>query len=209
MDFQNQLINFKKNLKKSKTIVTDKYLNQYEEIFEDGVFKKQLIGNKKTDGKMTEAEKEYYVDDKISMVSHNIFISSADAAQNLSKLKESKITHILNLSSNVGKPFPEEFTYECINIADLPDAPLLSILDKSIEFIEKALNSENGNVLVHCTQGVSRSASVLIAYLMKSQNIPYCRAYEITAIARPQICPNYGFEKQLKIFEKSLGPRAE
>lgn len=43
-----------------------------------------------------------------------------------------------------------------------------------------------------------------MAYLMKTQRIPYARAFEITAQARPQIRPNYGFEQQLAKYEAKV-----
>jgi protein-tyrosine phosphatase len=80
---------------------------------------------------------------------------------------------------------------------------LLEYLDEFIAFIHKARES-GGQVLVHCNQGVSRSASIVIAYLMYKDKVSYSQAYMIAAGARPSIKPNYGFEQQLQKYEQRL-----
>eukprot|EP01027_Heterolobosea_sp_BB2_P012439 GEZU01018032.1.p2 GENE.GEZU01018032.1~~GEZU01018032.1.p2 ORF type:complete len:123 (+),score=39.38 GEZU01018032.1:574-942(+) len=70
------------------------------------------------------------------------------------------------------------------------------------EFIEEA-KKQNGNVLVHCQAGVSRSASVVIGYLMHSRKLPYAEAFKLVKEKRGIIAPNSGFVKQLKMFEKN------
>lgn len=114
LDLKSELLKFKKDdgLKKSTTIVTDKYLNQYEEVFEDGVFKKKLVGNKKKDGNMSKEEQEYYLDRKICKVVEGVHISGGDAAQSKESLTASGITHVVCLAASIGKPFPNVLIYE-------------------------------------------------------------------------------------------------
>ncbi len=59
-----------------------------------------------------------------------------------------------------------------------------------------------GVVLVHCYAGVSRSASVVIGYLMWKRGWGFQRAYDHVRKARPCISPNYGFKMQLQQFEE-------
>jgi Icc-related predicted phosphoesterase len=72
------------------------------------------------------------------------------------------------------------------------------------DYIYKATHGLYGNVLVHCEQGMSRSATIVIAYLMYSMDITYQQAHLLVKRARPFICPNDGFVEQLQIFEKRL-----
>lgn len=44
-----------------------------------------------------------------------------------------------------------------------------------------------GRVLVHCVKGVSRSASVVVAYLMKTQQWGFDQALEYVRARRPQV----------------------
>lgn len=50
--------------------------------------------------------------------------------------------------------------------------------------------------------GVSRSASIVIAYLMRYKGISYEEARKLLEKARPQIRPNDGFVRQLKLYER-------
>lgn len=65
--------------------------------------------------------------------------------------------------------FPTEFTYNRCEIFDNDATNLLPILTNCIAFIEEGKHF--GSVLVHCNKGVSRSCSVIIAYLIKSQGM--------------------------------------
>lgn len=73
-----------------------------------------------------------------------------------------------------------------------------------IDFIENALKDPNGTngVLVHCFYGVSRSSSVVIAYLMKKYNLTYQKAFERAKSKRKLVYPNHGFAMQCKLFYK-------
>lgn len=51
---------------------------------------------------------------------------------------------------------------------------------------------KNNKVLIHCTAGKSRSATIFMAYTMKYHRLSYEEAYKITLQARPKIKPNIG-----------------
>jgi len=71
-----------------------------------------------------------------------------------------------------------------------------------LDFLETTLSvSSNNKVLVHCRAGVSRSASVVIAFLMKHENISFDDALETVRNARPRVHPNRGFRSQLELLE--------
>lgn len=74
---------------------------------------------------------------------------------------------------------------------------------EAIVFLHSAI-SNGGTVLVHCFAGVSRSASIVIAYLMHDMGMPMLEAMSFTRRRRPIIFPNFGFQRQLMDFEKAL-----
>ena len=63
---------------------------------------------------------------------------------------------------------------------------------------------EGSKVLVHCKMGVSRSASVVIAYAMKEYNWDLKKALDFVKQKRGCIKPNQSFMKQLEIYEVTL-----
>lgn len=104
-------------------------------------------------------------------------------------------------------PLPDEDKplYLRIEILDKPDLDLKSHFNEVADMIEEIrLASGNGKTLVHCVAGVSRSASLVIAYLMKHHKKTLKEAYEHVKEARSQIRPNSGFFKQLMEYELEL-----
>ena len=79
---------------------------------------------------------------------------------------------------------------------------------------EHAAAGANGNgkeegegraVLVHCMQGVSRSTTVVLAYLMRHQGMRLEEALALAKEKRPRVQPNQGFLDQLKRYEEVIG----
>jgi dual specificity phosphatase 12 len=65
-----------------------------------------------------------------------------------------------------------------IQISDTAKEPIIDHIQESLSFIEDALKNPLNNVLVHCYYGVSRSAAIIIAFLMKKYSLSYQKAYE-------------------------------
>lgn len=78
---------------------------------------------------------------------------------------------------------------------------LLTRFDETHQWISEAL-AGGGVVLVHCFAGISRSASVVIAYVMKEMKLDYSTARTLVSRSRSVISPNEGFVKQLSFYEK-------
>lgn len=91
--------------------------------------------------------------------------------------------------------------YCTVLFSDKADDPrFLGCLDKLHAFIHSALSSNEGNrVLVHCQQGQSRSAAVVVGYLMRFRGLTYDDAFELVRKSRPQVLPHmFMFEEQLR-----------
>ncbi|XP_072976323.1 uncharacterized protein [Typha angustifolia] len=87
-----------------------------------------------------------------------------------------------------------------VPLRDTEEEDLLDYLEACLEFIEEG--RREGAVLVHCFAGVSRSAAVIIAYLMKTEQKSLEDALESLRQINHAICPNDGFLDQLKLFEE-------
>ncbi|KAF9175057.1 Dual specificity protein phosphatase 10 [Mortierella sp. AD011] len=82
-------------------------------------------------------------------------------------------------------------------LQDFPAA--FALIDEAI-----ARNNGNGKALVHCQLGVSRSASLVIAYVMRSLGMGLTEAYDFVKERSGVISPNMSLMYQLSEYEKSL-----
>lgn len=92
-------------------------------------------------------------------------------------------------------------------IDDLDEVDILEHLPATSDQIRDALEDGASGVLVHCASGKSRSASVVIAYLMRYERLPYTEAFRQVKLARPVIAPNTGFTQQLVWYGDNGCPR--
>ena len=81
----------------------------------------------------------------------------------------------------------------------MPDTNISVHFPEAFDFIDSG--RKNGKVFVHCNAGVSRAATIVIAYYMKQNNVSFQEAYDHVKSIRPAIRPNDGFTKQLKEFK--------
>ena len=75
-----------------------------------------------------------------------------------------------------------------------------------IKYFGECINFIKGEdkVFVHCAAGESRSATIVIAYLMWNKKMTFDKAYNFVKQKRYRIYPNFGFRQQLQMFEKLL-----
>ena len=138
----------------------------------------------------------------IEIIPH-LFLGSIGSASNLKNLENSKITHILCCGSGIKNYFPDKFKYYNIPLLDSDKEDIKKYFGNSYDFIDNAIKN-NGNVLVHCHAGISRSSTILIAYIMKSQKMSLDKVLDLIKSKREQVNPNAGFMQQLKEYEKEL-----
>ncbi|KAL9656186.1 hypothetical protein ABK040_007803 [Willaertia magna] len=133
-----------------------------------------------------------------------LYLGDCFQANNEIALKHLRITHVINVTNSIDNNFPSTLQYLRIPIHDADHEDIKQYFDTCYNFIEKAFNDENGRVLVHCKAGVSRSAAIVISYLMKKMNISFYSAYQMVKGRRPMVLPNEGFFKQLLEYEMEL-----
>ncbi|XP_034019076.1 dual specificity protein phosphatase 16 isoform X2 [Thalassophryne amazonica] len=119
-------------------------------------------------------------------------------------MQQNGIGYVLNASNTCPKPdFIPESHFLRVPVNDSFCEKILPWLDKSVEFIEK-VKACNARVLVHCLAGISRSATIAIAYIMKRMDMSLDEAYRFVKEKRPTISPNFNFLGQLLDFEKKI-----
>jgi protein-tyrosine phosphatase len=96
-----------------------------------------------------------------------------------------------------------DIDYRGIIAVDVPTFPIHEFFDETFDYIDKAIT--NGKVLlVHCQGGVSRSATVVTAYLMRKYKWEVEKTLLFLQEKRPIVYPNYGFVCQLLDYQHKL-----
>ncbi|MBZ3877522.1 Dual specificity protein phosphatase 13 isoform B [Sciurus carolinensis] len=147
----------------------------------------------------------------INEVWPNLFLGDAYAARDKSQLIQLGITHVVNVAAgkfqvDTGAKFYHGMPLEYYGI-EADDNPFfdLSVYFLPVaQYIRTALNTPRGRVLVHCAMGVSRSATLVLAFLMICENMTLVEAIQ-TVQAHRDICPNSGFLRQLQVLDNRLG----
>ncbi|XP_033633507.1 dual specificity protein phosphatase 4-like [Asterias rubens] len=135
----------------------------------------------------------------------HLFLGNAFHAARRDLLEVHGITAVLNVSRCVPNYFMNDgaITYKSIPVDDDNEADLLSWFPDAIDFIN-AVQHAGGSVLIHCRAGISRSATVCLAYLMKVQSMRLEEAFEFVRSLRKVISPNFSFMLQLLKYEAEL-----
>lgn len=138
----------------------------------------------------------------------NLFLGSVYATSPES-LARHNIQAVLNVAgghtSLVGN-YPLE-NHLIINIDDVPNAAdemMRKVFPKALPFLDRYAHPHSNNrkrVLIHCAAGVSRSTTVLTAWLMKSFGMPFDDALRLIRLKRPIVNPNHGFMRILREYE--------
>ena len=125
-------------------------------------------------------------------------------AKNKDLLIKEGITHIINVTKDI--PFYHEkskhikIEYLRVPVDDEYGVDLKKYFEETNEFIDKA-KRKNGKVLVHCQAGISRSPTIVLAYLFKiDKNGTPEKAIEKLKIVRPIVNPKLSFGAQLLVY---------
>ncbi|KAF5726709.1 protein-tyrosine-phosphatase MKP1-like [Tripterygium wilfordii] len=166
--------------------------------------------DKSTPGQSTVEEFEFkkdklaFFDKECSRIADHIYLGSDAVAKNREILRQNGITHVLNC---VGFVCPEYFksdlVYKTLWLQDSSSEDITSILYDVFDYFED-VREKSGRVLVHCCQGVSRSTSLAIAYLMWREGQSFEDAFQYVKAARGVTNPNMGFTCQLLQCQKRV-----
>ncbi|CAJ1953656.1 unnamed protein product [Cylindrotheca closterium] len=127
---------------------------------------------------------------------------SVASKEALDALQDANIAAIVNCTSRGPLFHMEGFKYSQVNVHDNSAADILRYLEGAALFLHAMLGK--GSVLVHCEYGVSRSSTVVIAYLMRYQSMTRDEAYVLVKKRRPKVNPNQGFWDQLASYEQTI-----
>ncbi|KAL7210270.1 hypothetical protein ACSBR1_031772 [Camellia fascicularis] len=136
-------------------------------------------------------------------IEEGLYLGSVGATVNKTALKSLNVTHILTVANSLGPAHPNDFVYKVVSVPDRADINIAQYFDECFNFIDGAKRM-HGGVMVHCFAGISRSVTIVVAYLMKKRGMSLSEALEHVRSKRPMAAPNSGFMSQLHEFEISL-----
>mmetsp|Transcript_15573 Transcript_15573/g.25794 ORF Transcript_15573/g.25794 Transcript_15573/m.25794 type:complete len:227 (-) Transcript_15573:323-1003(-) len=141
---------------------------------------------------------------------NQVYLGGMKSAINRKFLEEHNITAILTCATGLEAFFPRfgEEIREIRRELGAENVLSLQLLDweyqditrsarRAVVFIDDVL-SRGGRVIVHCAQGKSRSAAIIIAYLILRRAMSFDDALNFVQSRRPIVQPNPGFVCQLR-----------
>ena len=132
-------------------------------------------------------------------ITDKVYLGDCFAADKEDQLLKNNIKRVYSCCGHLSTTYSDKsIVQKRIQIEDNPDENIIKYFKDALKFIDAS-----DKVFVHCFAGVSRSATLVIAYFMWKNKKPYKEVYEFVN-KRRSIGPNYGFRKQLLIFESKL-----
>lgn len=141
---------------------------------------------------------------KADQVDANLFIGNEEAANNLEWLNSSGITHVINCAKEIPNFYDGTLRYLRLDLGDgqseiNTEDDLHRVAEGSYRYISSVLRRDPKiKILVHCRAGISRSASIVVYYLMRKMGLSYDQALKYLRDRRPIVSPNAWYEKQLR-----------
>ena len=130
----------------------------------------------------------------------NLWLGNYDSSTDISMLKNKGIKKVLTVMDYFeGSKYDKNFIHKRFDIED-------SCRQNIIQYFGECLNFIKGDdkILVHCGAGSSRSATIVIAYIMWTKKMPFKEALKFVKNKRITVSPNPAFMDQLELFEKIL-----
>ncbi|XP_009876563.1 PREDICTED: dual specificity protein phosphatase 13 [Apaloderma vittatum] len=141
----------------------------------------------------------------------NLYVGDLYIARDKEQLSRMGISHVVDAAAgrfhiDTGPKFYKDLSvdYYGVKAEDNPNFDLSIYFYPVARYIRAALNSPRGKVLVHCAMGISRSATLVLAFLMICEDMSLADAIQTVRLHR-RICPNSGFLRQLQELDLQLG----
>ena len=159
-----------------------------------------------------------------SHITSGLFLGDYSDASNLDALRARNICRVLNVASEcpVSKEVEKNLLTMHVRLDDHSDENISLHFDECLAFIRQGIERGEG-VLVHCRMGISRSATIVLAYLMKyglngdeafaesplSLPVSYQTVFQFLKSRRPEVNPNFGFCLALRSLDVDRGLRSD
>ena len=137
-------------------------------------------------------------------IGRGLYISGLGGVTNRRILEHQNITHVLNLARELEDTvFPDFVDVRYEGLRDSEEEDLYGHLPGLVEHIHRVIDG-GGRIVVNCVAGVSRSASVCLAYKVRYEGLSLREAFDEVHKARPVVSPNVGFWQALVQWEEEV-----
>jgi atypical dual specificity phosphatase len=141
-----------------------------------------------------------------SRVASGLYLGAVEATEKKEVLCELGISRILSIGREPAAHH-DGVDYHHFAIEDEESEPIEALFEKTTSLIEEALNGGRG-VLVHCRMGVSRSTTIVAAFLVSRRRLSVDAALAAIKAVRPQVGPLKAFVDKLRALEQPSAFRA-
>ena len=132
-------------------------------------------------------------------ITEKVFLGDFMGAANEEALLKNNIKRVFSCNGDLSPKYKDKsIVQKIIQLEDSPRQNIMQYFVEAIKFIE-----ESNKVFVHCFAGVSRSATLVIAYFMWKDRKGFDDCFNKVNEKR-FIGPNFGFRQQLAILDKKL-----
>lgn len=140
------------------------------------------------------------------LIDDRIWLGDFSAAADPDEFAIRKISHVVNpLGPNAERMRSKGARYCTFDIVDAPFVDIAKYFKSVTAWMAAALAADPENrVLVHCVAGVSRSATIMTAFLMRERRLRVHQAFALVQARRTIVEPNPGFRKQLVLWDAHL-----
>jgi protein-tyrosine phosphatase len=135
----------------------------------------------------------------MQLVHAHVFVGDTTDAMSETSLSDHSIACVVCASRDHPMPFPDRIEYIYFPLLDDLTDNVLAYVDESYAFIARCVGDEQ-NVLVHCTQGVSRSVALTVGYIMRAEKLEFITAYNRVKTAYPRANIAENFQEQLCLY---------
>ena len=148
-----------------------------------------------------------------SQITRTLYLGARPNRQRVQELKAAGVTHVVSCLMEDDRSqmafLQEDFCHLFLGVQDRMQQDIVGPFSQFLDFAAAATASDpNAKLFVHCEVGVSRSATLVIALLMKTEGMSFFDALCRVRSKRIQVLPNIGFASQLQRLEHELQPRS-
>ena len=148
----------------------------------------------------------------LSQITRSLYLGARPSRERVQELKAAGVTHVVSCLTDHDRSqmtfLQQDFRHLFLGVHDGMQHDIAGTFSQFFDFAAAATDSDpEAKLFVHCEVGVSRSPTLVIALLMKTEGMSFFDAFCRVRSKRIQILPNIGFASQLQRLEHELQPR--